>query len=44
MVDRSTGRQVKTLKVIDVRHQSSGYKIFMEIVPFMRETGRQVDR
>ena len=44
-VDRSTGSQMRTMKVIDMRHKNlKGYKEFTEIILFMWETGRQVDR
>ena len=39
------GSQVRTMKVIDVRHLNiSGYKIFTHIILCMLETGRRTDR
>ena len=43
--DGSTGSEVRTMKVIDKRHKHvKGYREFTEIILFMWETGRQVDR
>ena len=43
--DRSTGSQVGTIKIIELRHLNvEAFKIFKEMMRFMLEMGRKVDR